>query len=299
MALQAVGYILLAGVMFGSVSVISRFMLGQFNPISYVSTRFLLSALVILAFYVFKIKGRTWPKSKTLIIRSVLYGVIVDTLEVVLYIAALQYISAGLAATLNSVFPVVTVILAFIFLPNEHITWKTGLGVMLGLAGVILIISLGETGLTFSGETRMIGYLLLAGSGLVYSVGGIYARKYMTEFDTFDVVAFRIFGAAAVTTLMKFALDPHGIHQVTQTGAALIIFSALIYVVGFQLQFYILKRFGVSNQAMVSYILPIVSSILGVLFLSEIITAGMAVGMGFIIAGLMVVNSRRKAAVSP
>ena len=81
MALQAVGYILLAGVMFGPVSVISRFMLGQFNPVSYVSTRFLLSALVILAFYLFKIKGRTWPKSKTLIIRSVLYGVIVDTLE--------------------------------------------------------------------------------------------------------------------------------------------------------------------------------------------------------------------------
>lgn len=294
MGLEAVGYILLLGLMYGSMSVVSRFMLGQFGPISYTAVRLFLAGIVFTLFYVFQIRGRRWPKDKTLWRRSLLFGVIADAIPIILIISALRYLSSGLTTTLTTIFPVITVILAHFFLPDEPLTWRKGLGVTLGMSGAVLIVALGETGLDISGQNALPGYLMILASSLIFAGSTIYARKYMMDYDTFDTVSIRIISASAASILLAVFLEPNGIYTVNTLGTILVVYAAGVFFVGFQLGFYVLQRFGVTVSAMSNYLPPIGACIMGMAFLAEKITWGMMGGMGLILAGLAVINAGEK-----
>jgi drug/metabolite transporter (DMT)-like permease len=61
------------------------------------------------------------------------------------------------------------------------------------------------------------------------------------------------------------------------------------------LDFYNTQRFGASTAVMVSYVVPIVGVLGGVLLLNEQITSGMLVGMLLIVLGLGLVMRRQAA----
>jgi len=270
-------------------------MLGQFDPITYTAVRLGLAALVFLAIYLFRIRGSRWPKDKTLWVRSILFGVFADAIPIMLIISAMQYLSSGMTATLNTSFPVVTVVMAHFFLPGEQLSLKKSLGVMLGMSGAVLIVALGETGLEISGSNAIHGYLMIFGASIFFGITTMYARKYMMAYDTFQTVSIRMMSAAITSVLLALVLEPNGIHQVTGFGITLVVYAAGVFFVGFLLGFYVLQRFGVMISAMSNYIPPIVASILGLVFLSEKITLGMVAGMLLILAGVALINLFDKA----
>jgi drug/metabolite transporter (DMT)-like permease len=63
-------------------------------------------------------------------------------------------------------------------------------------------------------------------------------------------------------------------------------------VVAQLLAFYITRTFGTTTIAMVSYVVPLVAILFGVLLLGETITLGMGMGMVLIVIGVLVVNRR-------
>lgn len=290
MGLQAAGYVMLLGMMFGTMSVVSRFMLGQFEPITYTAVRLLVAGAAFLLIYLFRFQGRRWPKDRTLWVRSILFGVVADTIPILLIISAMKYLSSGLTTTLTTFFPVITVLLAHFLLPDEPLNLRKGLGVLLATGGALLIVSLGETGLDVSAGSGVTGYIMIGVASLIFGASTIYARKYMMGYDTFDTVSVRMISAAITATILSILFEPGGIHGVTPFGVVLVIFAAAIFFGGFLLGFYVLQRFGVMVSAMSNYIPPVVASILGLIFLAEKITGGMVAGMLLILAGVAVIN---------
>jgi drug/metabolite transporter (DMT)-like permease len=66
---------------------------------------------------------------------------------------------------------------------------------------------------------------------------------------------------------------------------------------GMLLNFYIIKTYGATPASQVSYVIPVVATGLGAIFLGERITPGMLVGMAIIFAGITLLNWRRTRAV--
>ena len=131
---------------------------------------------------------------------------------------------------------------------------------------------------------------LVVGNGMT-----IYTRKFMCQFDVFDVASIRM----VVTTIVvaPFAVLFTGIDLtvVNLPGVLALIFGALAgNFGGMYLAYRNITRFGVTVTAMTDYVIPIVASLLGVLVLGEQITIGMAFGMGLIIAGIALINWRRR-----
>ena len=294
MRLEAVGLVFLLGFLFGSDSVVARYMLGQFDPMTFTALRLSIAAAAFLVIYIFGIGGHRWPKDKQLWRNSIFFGVIGDAVQLILYISALRYLSAGLSSILFTFFPVVSVVLAHFLLPNEKLSIRTGIGVAMGSAGAIVITTLGETGLTVSEGNTFLGYLLLLLSGLLICFFNIYARKYMAEYNTMDTVCIRIISAAVVSTVFALLFEPNGIHQVNGLGIALLLYAAVVYFAGFILTFYILQRFGVTISSLVNYVSPVSASVLGLIFLKEVITPGMLGGMALILGGVTIINFIRK-----
>jgi drug/metabolite transporter (DMT)-like permease len=290
MGVRAAGFILLLGFMFGSMMVVSRFMLGQFDPVTFTAARLSLAAAVFLGIYLLGIRGRRWPKDRVLWMRSIVFGVVADAIPIVLIVSAMQFLSSGLTSTLTTFFPVLTVLLAHFFLPDEPLNIRKGLGVLLASTGAVLIVVLGETGLETTGANGLPGYLMIAGASLIFGSSMVYARKYMMGYDTFDTVSIRMISAAVAAIFLMILFEPDGVHGLTPFGFVLLLYAAGIFFAGFLLMFYILQRFGVMVAAMVNYIPPVVASILGMVFLSEKITGGMVAGMVLILTGLAVIN---------
>jgi drug/metabolite transporter (DMT)-like permease len=68
---------------------------------------------------------------------------------------------------------------------------------------------------------------------------------------------------------------------------------------GMLLSFYMVKRFGATAASLPTYVIPVFASLGGALVLGERVSAGMAVGMGLIVAGIALINRPRLMARRP
>jgi drug/metabolite transporter (DMT)-like permease len=290
LGLQALFYVLILGFLYGSVTIATRFCLGQFDPITYSGLRLALATLVYTSLYIFRIQGRKWPKDHVLWKRSFIYGIIGDAVPMLLFISAIQYLSSGVAGILVTFYPVVTVIMGHFYLPDERINKLKSLGILLSTGGALLMAAFGETGLGESGGTAIYGYLMILGSAITGSASSIYARKYLVGYDTIDTVTIRMLSSALVTIPLAIIFEGLDLSRVTTSGFIVFLYATFVIAVAFFLGFYVLKKFGVTVSAMAGYPPPIITSIGGMLLLDEKITLVMVFGMLLILAGVAVIN---------
>lgn len=295
---KAFSYLLLLGLLYGSTLVVSRFSVGQYDPRTYISLRLTLATCGYVAFFLFN-ANKQWPRDLKLWGRAAVLGIIGTAIPMVSMVSSLQYQSSGVTALLITLAPVVTVILAHFFLVDEQLNPMKILGVVIAFAGAGLLLVRGETGLADFAQADWRGYAwtgigVLAGGGAV-----VYARRYLRDDDIWDVSSVRMLVAALVLLPVTYFSVGYDMSGVTAEGYAGLIYASIAGTFcGMWLNFYIVKRFGATTAAQVSYLMPIIASILGALVLGEQITLTMFVGMVIIFTGLTLINWRFMSASS-
>lgn len=293
MTIQALPYILLLGVLFGSTLIASRFSVGQFHPTTYIGLRLVMASLGHLAIYAF-VGQYKWPTDRRLWRHATILGIFGTAIPMTAIVAALLYQSSGVTSLLITTNPALTVLLAHFLLADERLTVRKSLGILLALGGAALLAARGETGLSDMGAVNPIGYLLVLIAIIASSSMTIYARKYMSDLDSFDVASVRMFVAALVVVPLSLLFVGFDLQAVTTQGYFALGYAALIGTFsGFILSFYIIKRFGATPSAMTAYVIPIVAGVGGMLILDETISRTMLVGMGLIISGIALINQRK------
>lgn len=294
MSAQALPYVILLGFLFGSTLIASRFSVGQFNPLTYIGLRLVIASLCHLTVYALS-SSRRVSRDRLLWKRSAVLGVFGTAIPMTFIVSSLQFQSAGVTAALLTTGPALTVLLAHFFLPDEKMTRRKALGVILALSGALLITLLGETGLPDVSRANPIGYVLVFVAMISASSSTIYARKYLREFDAFDVASARMSIAALVVMPVSLVLVGFDLSAVTVQGYVALGYAALIGTFsGMMLAFYIIQRFGATTSAMTAFVIPVVATLGGVLILGEQITVGMLAGTMLIIAGITIINQRAR-----
>ncbi|UCG24424.1 MAG: DMT family transporter [Chloroflexota bacterium] len=292
MSPQALPYVVLLGILFGSTLIVSRFSVGQFNPLTYIGLRLSLAGLCHVLIYTLS-KARVWPRGRRLWKNAAVLGVFATAIPMTAIVSSLQFQSSGVTSVLLTTGPALTVLMAHFLLPDETLTRRKSLGVLLALAGAILLAVRGESGLPDIERANPLGYILVVGAMISASGSTIYARKFMRDLDTFDVASVRMWIAALVIMPLSLLLVGFDLSQVTSQGYAALVYAAMVGTfAGMMLAFYNIQRFGATASSVTAYVIPIVAMIGGVLILGETITSGMIVGMGLIIAGVALINQR-------
>jgi drug/metabolite transporter (DMT)-like permease len=287
---QSTPYVLLLGTLFGTTLVVSRFSVGQFMPTTYIGLRLVLSAAGFGIVYLLRIGKRTWPRGGQLWKHATILGVLGTAIPMTGIVASLQYLSSGLASILITINPAITVILAHLLLADERLTRRKIMGALLALSGAVMLAVLGETGLADT-HGSLIGYVLVLGAMIAASAMTVYTRKYVQEFDTIDVSSIRMFVAALVVMPLSYIFVGFDLSQVNAQGLLALIYAAIFGTfLGMLLSLYNIQRFGATAAVMTSYVIPVVASLSGVLFLGEEITVGMLSGMILISAGVWLLN---------
>jgi drug/metabolite transporter (DMT)-like permease len=200
-------------------------------------------------------------------------------------------ISSGLVAVLMSANPLFTFILAAFLLPEESLTGMRILGVLIGFCGVIVLLS---SKLDASAHMDLISMVMALVAAFGYAISGIIARRFTVGLDS----SMQAWGQSIMAFMMILPLalvfeSPIEIPQLPLTWISLISLGLLCTCVAHTLYFDLVPEIGASGTALIAYIQPLISVLLGILFLAEQPTLQLAFGGSFIIAGVILVNSKK------
>jgi drug/metabolite transporter (DMT)-like permease len=288
---KAAPYIILLGSLFGTSLVVSRLVIDQIAPTTFIGLRFGIAGFAFSIIFTMRIGNRRWPRGSDLWRHSFILGLFGSVLPMMGIVSALQYLSSGMVSILITVNPAFTVIMANSFLYDEPLTRRKGGGVLLALTGAVMLIILGENGLPEVNATNPLGYLLILSSMLAGSAMTVYTRKYMQKFDTFDVTGLRLIFGAVIAIPFSALVDGFDLTNVDTQGIFALLFAAFVgTLIGMLLSLYNIQRFGATVAAMTTYVIPIVASLVGVIFLKEEITWGMIGGISIILLGVWVIS---------
>ena len=204
-------------------------------------------------------------------------------------------VDSSVAAILDATVPLFTIFIAHYLLRDDKITVPKILGLLLGFAGVVVLLSkdFGASASTVLGQAAVI----LA--SIFYAGSAVYVRKTTQEMPGVLRSTGPLLSATVVMWIAAFLTEsPVRVPQFEITWIALLFLGILGSGLAFLLAFYLIHEIGPTRSTMVTYIFPLGGVILGVIFLHEQITWQLIIGGALIIASLVVANWQNAASQS-
>jgi len=286
---RALFYVGSLGIILGLGPVLVRSSLSQFQPLGFRFFQYLIGTLTFLLVNVLRRQRLT--TDRILWQRAGMMGV-VTVCAIMGVILALQYLSSGVVSLILTLIPVVVAILAHIFLPDEKLTMRRLIGAAVAFAGVGLVLMRSETGLAELTTIDPRGVLYCGMGILGFSGYIIYARRYLSDWSVHDVIAVRSFSVMLILLPLAWLFGGFDLQNVTWVGWLTAIAMGVGVSFGaYQLEFFIIKRYGATITSQVNYISPLAAAIVGALVLGEQFTLVILLGMAIVFAGLRILNT--------
>jgi drug/metabolite transporter (DMT)-like permease len=201
-------------------------------------------------------------------------------------------LAAGLASILNATTPLFTVIVAHVLTPDEKATPLKAAGVLLGLAGVAMMVGADAAAGFGVGAAGQVACLLAA---LTYAFSSIYGRRFKTMgISPLQTALGQLTASSLMMAPIVLLLSPPwaapwpGAPALLSITAMAIFSTALAYILFFQ----ILGSAGATNLMLVTFLIPASAILLGVLVLGEALQAHHLVGLACIAGGLAAIDGR-------
>lgn len=267
-----------AFVLWGSQYVISKIALRTVPPVTLLALRYLVSvpALFIvlrLRHALTPIKKGDWP-----ILFAI--GFTGYFASFCLQMLGINRLTGSVSSLLGAMNPIFIPILAALFL-HERITPAKIACVALSMAGVVVIVGV-------DGTVDASGALLMLASVFLWSTASIIIRRVSGRYDPMQIALIAILCALPLTggwSLIELQSAPCSF--TLESVLAVLYMGVLGTAVTHSLWNYSLRAMDASFCSMFYPMQPLVSSILGVLFLHEAVTPGFVIGALMICCGIV------------
>ncbi len=197
------------------------------------------------------------------------------------------FISVAAGTFVFYTFVVVTMVAYSVIEDKEALTLRLALGLLFGLAGV-LVITFGRIS-----SVTLVGVLLMAATGSSWGLYSAYGKRFNATFS-YTYNSFLILGAFAVTASIALPLVGQPIStniSIQNLGLALymgMVSTALSYV----LWNATVKRIPASLGGLVQLAVPILAPLMGIIFLGEQVTASLIIGGGLVLLAIYLAGSK-------
>lgn len=218
-------------------------------------------------------------------------GVTFCVLPYLLFAWAQQYVASGLASVYNATTPIMTAIIAALVLRVERLTRAQILGIAIGIVGVIVIIGPWQ-GVELGGD--LVPQLAMLGATACYGFSLSYMRRFLTETGV-SAVSFT-FVYIAIAAVLLFALVPIASPSPMTLDGSVIVAIVLLGAFGTGFAYVwnqnVVRAWGATRAATVTYITPVVGVVLGILVLGEVLVWNEPVGAALVIVGVLLAQRR-------
>ncbi|MDB4294979.1 DMT family transporter [Akkermansiaceae bacterium] len=274
--------LLLLAALWGASFLFMRIAAPEFGPLPLVAFRMGLAGLA-LSFVFFQKEARESAKQHWW--ELLVSGVVGSSLAFILLSYATLTLSAGFTSLMNSSVPIFSAIIAAVWL-KERLRLSQFIGLGFGVIGVGILVW-GKLDFTSDGQGWPIAACIVACG--CYGFGASWMKSKLSKVRPFVGSAGSLLGAALV--LIPFALMqlPETSPSLRSWGGAIglaLLCTALAFVFFFKL----IQRSSATVATSVTFLIPFFAIFWGWLFLDEIVTTQMLLGLGVTLIGTSLIT---------
>jgi drug/metabolite transporter (DMT)-like permease len=288
---KELGALVLLGALWGASFLFIRVAVPELGPFALVEVRVALAALALTTLVLARgrsLKLRPWWR------QFLILGFVSVAVPFTLISAAEVYLTASLAAILNSTTVFFTAIVAALWL-GDPLTARKFLGIVLGISGVGILV--GWDPLPLTGMVVLSVFAVL-GASVAYGIGGVYAKKTFSGLPPASMAVGQL-SAATLIMLPLSAARPPVASPSTLAVICVLALALLSTAVAYLLFFYLLENAGPTSTSTVTLIVPVFGLLFGVILLDEPVGIGTLVGLVIVLLSVALVTGPRLPSKSP
>ena len=261
------------------------------SPVEVTLGRLTLGAAVLLV--IVFVRREKLPRSRLLWAHIAVAALFANAVPYLLFAVAEQSVKSSTAGIINAATPLWTVILAVAVRHQKAVTkWHAG-GLVVGFIGTLFIFSPWRAGGTFTST----GGLECLAASISYAISYVYMDRFLARRGLSSVMlsACQLLVAAGMLAIV-LAVTGVGSPRFTATSVVAV---AILGIIGtgfaYVLNYQIITGEGATVASTVTYLLPVVAIVLGVLVLGETVTALIVGGVALVLVGVALTRGRAKA----
>ena len=263
---------------------VAKLAVGDCPPLLVLTARFLLAGVVMLG--AGALFGVSFNLSRRDVVVFSVLGVANQAAYLGLSYVGIRSISSGLAALVISVNPVLTAVLAAVFL-DDRMSWRKVLGLALGVGGVAFVVE----GRLAGGLEDPFGIAFTV-AALVSLVGGtILFKKLAPTGGLWVGNGVQSLAAGLATLPFAFAFESVGdIVPSWRLMAALVYLALFVSIFAYLLWFHLLKVSGATAASSYHFLMPPLGMLFGWLLLGEHVARADLLGIVPVAIGIYLVT---------
>ena len=268
-----------------------KFQLGYVDPLVSVFYRFLIAAIIIFVYLIFKKKNLKFSLNQH--IWFLLFGVCLYSLNYVFfYLSNTFLISAYPAIVFSTV--VIMNILGEGFYFKKKPSLKTLLGATIGMIGIIIIFNDEIFNFDLNNDAHVGLFLALLGTFCASTGNMVYQRNLNNKFPLIETIAYGMFYGSLVTLLITQIKGTELLFEYTFSYIASLAYLSIVGSI-FAFIFYLrlLERVGAGRAGYVGVVMPVLALLISTVF--ENLEWKMDLIMGLpisIIGAVLVINQK-------
>ena len=214
-------------------------------------------------------------------------GIFQTTLQYIFFYIGMANTTGVKGSVINASNAFVSIIVAHFLVKGERMTWKKGVGCILGFAGVVIInLSPGAWGSGFS----LKGEGMVAICTIIYGTSSVLMKFVSKKGRAMAITAYQLMVGGAALIGFGFLLDGN-ISGFTVKSSLLLFYMAMLSAVAFSLWTTLLKYNPVGKVTIYGFSIPIFGAGLSAVFLGEdIFSLKNLVALLCVSAGIILVN---------
>ncbi|WP_372592733.1 DMT family transporter [Actinotalea sp.] len=282
------GFLLLA-VIWGCSFAFIKVGLEALTAFQVASVRLGLGALTLLA--ISAMTGTRLPRGSRTWGHLLVVGALSCAIPFTLFAYGEQHLTSVLAGLINAATPLATLAVILVAFPEERPTRDRVTGMLVGFLGVLTLTGVWE-GFS-SGEA--LGVLALIGAISCYGISYPYARRYLSSGGESPIALATgqvLLGALLTLPMLAWTGTALVAPLTPAVVLSMIALGSLGSGVAYVLNFRIIAAVGSSVASTVTYLTPVVATLLGVLVLHERLHWFEPVGGAVVILGIAVSQGR-------
>jgi len=282
-------YIVL-GIVWGCSFIFIKAGLEFLSPVGVAFVRCALGAVTLYSYARFK--GISLPRNRMALVHIWVVSLLLNVIPGIFYALAETAVTSILAAIMNAVTPLMTVLAILLINREEKPEFHQLLGLLLGFLGVLIVLG-AWAGL---GDNPLWAILILLFAVACYGVTFPYTRRFVMplKIKSEAIVATQLICAAStllpIYLISGVSVTAFPVTPVISMVALGVFGSGFAYLWNFK----IMQLAGSAIASSVTYLTPLVAVIVGVIFLSEKVTWNEPVGALVVLLGAAIAQERIK-----
>jgi drug/metabolite transporter (DMT)-like permease len=246
-------------------------------------SRFLLAGVLLAV--ILTVTGRSIRVTRRELAASALLGLSLLALGVGMVTLAETRIDSSIAAMIAGTVPLQVILLRT--LARERVALATRLSVLVGLAGLALVVVPGG-----GGAANAVGLAVALAASISWSLGSFFGHKLPLPRDGFVATTWEMLTAGVlllvlgVVTGEPWSMDASGF--TLQSIAAWLYLAIFGSLIGFTAYAWLLRNAPISKVVTHQYVNPLVAILLGALLLGEQLTLAVGLGAALIVGSVFV-----------